>query len=267
MPAAPSTLSSRLQTLVKGPQFVWWLGHVTLLICAGFYMPYWLTFNYKAGSHWYARAFLGAIVSYGVVVYKSFPEIKFEAQFLQSFLVEENVQYFLMAIFWWRSTPMLAPLLPYAIFAFFNALNYMRSNLLPVIFPTPAAGTADAKASHASNISRKIQVWTEKNHSNAMALVAYIEVVGVMGSLILGAITFQSSFFSPIVYANFLRFRYFFSVHTRAAFSVIRARTDALVVGNPKVPPKAVQAYEILRGAIIRFGMAAVQQPTADHAQ
>ncbi|KAF8941532.1 hypothetical protein BGZ58_006935 [Dissophora ornata] len=214
-------------------------------------MPYWLTFNYKAGSHWYARAFLGAIVSYGVVVYKSFPEIKFEAQFLQSFLVEENVQYFLMAIFWWRSTPMLAPLLPYAIFAFFNALNYMRSNLLPVIFPTPAAGTADAKASHASNISRKIQVWTEKNHSNAMALVAYIEVVGVMGSLILGAITQVDLDLSLLCMRHV----------------VIRARTDALVVGNPKVPPKAVQAYEILRGAIIRFGMAAVQQPTADHAQ
>ncbi|KAG0204451.1 hypothetical protein BGX28_003597, partial [Mortierella sp. GBA30] len=92
---------------VKGPQFVWWLGHVTLLICTAFYLPYWLTFNYKAGAHWYSRAFLGALVSYGVVVYKSFPHFKLEAQFLQSFLVEENVQYLLMAIFWWRSTPML----------------------------------------------------------------------------------------------------------------------------------------------------------------
>ncbi|KAG0278113.1 hypothetical protein BGZ95_004708 [Linnemannia exigua] len=260
MPATPSTLSTRLQALVKGPQFVWWLGHLTMLLCTAFYIPYWATFNSKAGAHWYSRAFLGAVVSYGVVVYKSFPQIKFEAQFLQSMLVEENVQYFLMAIFWWRSTPMIAPLIPYAVFAFFNAINYTRTTILPAFFP---AGSTDPKASHAAGLSRKIQTWSEKNHGPAMALVAYVEVIGVMGSLILGAITFQSSFLSPIVYANFLRFRYFFSIHTRNAFAVIRARLDAKVVGNPSVHPQVLKAYEIARGAITRFGMAAVQQPAA----
>ncbi|KAI8358338.1 hypothetical protein B0O80DRAFT_444528 [Mortierella sp. GBAus27b] len=266
MPASPSTLSTRLQALVKGPQFVWWLGHVIMLVCTTIFLPYWVTFNTKAGAHWYSGAFLGAVVSYGVVVYKSFPNIKFDAQYLQSMLVEENVQYFLMAIFWWRSTPMLAPMIPYATFAFFNALNYTRTNLIPAIFPISPAGTADAKSSQIASLLRKIQVWTESTHAQALTFVAYVEVLGVMGSLILGAITFQSSFLSPIVYANFLRFRYFFSTNTRTAFAVIRARLDAAIVGNPKVHPKAVKAYEIMRGAIIRFGMAAVQQP-ANRAQ
>jgi hypothetical protein len=44
-----------------------------MLLCTAFYIPYWATFNSKAGAHWYSRAFLGALVSYGVVVYKSFP--------------------------------------------------------------------------------------------------------------------------------------------------------------------------------------------------
>ncbi|KAF9956008.1 hypothetical protein BGZ70_010059 [Mortierella alpina] len=266
MPAAPSTLSDRLTTLVKGPQFIWWLGHVTMLICTAFYLPYWATFNYKAGAHWYTRAFFGALISYSVVVYKSFPDIQFTAQFAQTLFSEENVQYLLMAIFWWRSTPMLAPLVPYAIFAFFNSLNYTRTNILPAIFPAPPAGTTDATYNKVAAISRQIQVWTEKNHAAAMAFVAYVEVVGVMGSLIFGAITFQSSFLSPIVYANFLRFRYFFSLHTRAAFALIRARLDNLIVppgGNPKVPPMVAQAYTMARGAITRFGMAAVQQPAA----
>ncbi|KAF9896015.1 hypothetical protein BX616_008313, partial [Lobosporangium transversale] len=74
---------------------------------------------------------------------------------------------------------------------------------------------------------------------------------------------FQSSFFSPLLYANFLRFRYFFSIHTRATFALLRARMDAHVIGNPKLPPKAIKVYEVLRGAVTRFGMAAVQQPTA----
>ncbi|KAF9104604.1 hypothetical protein BGX29_001561 [Mortierella sp. GBA35] len=266
--AANLPLSDRLQALVKGPQFVWWLGHVMMLVCAAFYLPYWLTFNYKAGAHWYTRAFFGALVSYSVVVYKSFPEIRFDAQFVQRLFSEENVQYLLMAIFWWRSTPMLAPLIPYAIFAFFNSLNYTRTNILPAVFPPPPAGATvtDPTAVHVNNISRKIQAWTEKYHAMAMSFVAYVEVIGVMGSLIFGAITFQSSFLSPIVYANFLRFRYFFSIHTRNAFSEIRARLDNMIVpqgGNPKVPPVVAQAYEMARGAITRFGQAAVQQPPA----
>ncbi|KAF9425278.1 hypothetical protein BGZ76_003351 [Entomortierella beljakovae] len=258
MPTSSSTLSERLQALVKGPQFLWWIGHVTLLICSLFYLPYWLTFNAKAGAHWYGHAFLGAIVSYAVVVYKSFPHIKLEAQFLQSMIVEENVQYFMMAIFWWRTTPFIAALVPYAVFAFFNAINFARSNILPAIIPPGA----DNKPSQISAISDKIKIWTEKNHAQAMSLVAYIEIVGVMGSLVLGAITFQSSFLSPFVYANFLRFRYFFSLHHRAAFAQIRAYTDSQVIGNPKIPPKGIKAYEVLRGAVTRFGMAAVQQPT-----
>jgi hypothetical protein len=44
-----------------------------MLVCTAFYLPYWATFNYKAGAHWYTRAFFGALVSYSVVVYKSFP--------------------------------------------------------------------------------------------------------------------------------------------------------------------------------------------------
>jgi len=153
----------------------------------------------------------------------------------------------------------VAPLIPYVVFAFFNALNYTRTNLLPAFMP----GNASA------GITRQIQTWTEKNHGPAMALVAFVEVIGVMGSLILGAITFQSSFLSPIVYANFLRFRYFFNIHTRSAFALIRARLDALILpptGNAKIPPQAVQAYTLLQGAITRFGMAAVQQPGANGA-
>ncbi|KAG0034566.1 hypothetical protein BGZ81_004110 [Podila clonocystis] len=265
MPPATLPLSDRVQALVKGPQFAWWLGHVTMLVCTGFYLPYWLTFNYKAGAHWYTRAFFGAVLSYAIVVYKSFPNIQFTAAFAQTLFAEENVQYLLMAVFWWRSTPMLAPLIPYVIFAFFNSLNYTRTNIIPTFFPAPPTGTTDATYAQVAAISRKIQVWTETNHAKAMAFVSYVEVIGVMGSLVLGAITFQSSFLSPIVYANFLRFRYFFSLHTRTAFALIRARLDALITppgGNPKIPPVVAQVYTMAKGAITRFGQAAVQQPT-----
>ncbi|KAF9195160.1 hypothetical protein BGZ51_004587 [Haplosporangium sp. Z 767] len=140
----------------------------------------------------------------------------------------------------------LVALIPYAVYALFNALNYARINLMPE-----------------SALALKIKSWTEQNHGQAMVLVAYVEIIGVMGTLVLQALTFQGSLLWPIAYAFFLRFRYFFSIHTRAAFAVLRARLDAKVVGNPKIPPKAIMAYEIARGAVIRFGMAAVNPPTA----
>ncbi|KAF9392518.1 hypothetical protein CPB97_000600 [Podila verticillata] len=249
-----SSLGERIQALVKGPQFAWWVGHVVLLICTLFYLPYWLTFRYSAGAHWYTRAFLGAILSYGVVVYKSFPEIQFNAQFLQAAFTEENTLYFIMAIYWWQSTPMLAPLIPYAVFAIFNALTYVRTNILALAF-------GDANTAQASSLSKTIESIVDNNHNVAMSAVALFEIVGVMGSLILGALTFQSSFFSPILYAFFLRFRYFFNPHTRSAFTLLQARLDGLVLNNPKVPPQALKAYGMAQRALVQFGSAAVQQP------
>ena len=51
-----------------------------MLVCTAFYLPYWFTFNYKAGAHWYTRAFFGALVSYSVVVYKSLPAVSLVVQ-------------------------------------------------------------------------------------------------------------------------------------------------------------------------------------------
>lgn len=65
----------------------------------------------------------------------------------------------------------------------------MRTNLLPTLFPEPPAGTTDPYYTKVHELSQTLQVWTQVNHSTAMAFVAYVEVVGVMGSLIFGAIT------------------------------------------------------------------------------
>ncbi|KAF9284412.1 hypothetical protein BGZ74_001740 [Mortierella antarctica] len=249
-----SSLGERIQVLVKGPQFAWWMGHVLLLICTIFYLPYWATFHFRAGAHWYTRAFLGAILSYGVVVYKSFPEIQFNSQFFQAMLTEENTLYFLMAIYWWRSTPMLAPLIPYVVFAIFNALTYVRTNILSL-------ASGDAAAAQASGPAKTIESLVDKYHNPAMSAVALFEITGVMGSLVFWALTFQSSFISPILYAFFLRFRYFFNPYTRTAFTQLRARLDGLVLNNPKVSPQALKAYGIAQRALVQFGRAAVQQP------
>lgn len=60
------------QLKASAPHLVWAFGHF-LTFFAG--IRYWLavaTFSWSGYDMWYRVAYLGAIVSYGVVIYKSF---------------------------------------------------------------------------------------------------------------------------------------------------------------------------------------------------
>jgi hypothetical protein len=54
---------------MQNPQFAWFLGHVAVLAGTLFYFFSLITF--KSNPRAYSTAYLGALVSYGVVVYKS----------------------------------------------------------------------------------------------------------------------------------------------------------------------------------------------------
>ena len=66
-------------------------------------MRYWLAvaaFSWTGYDLWYRLAYLGAIVSYGVVIYKSFGGPRTEKSYLQRALMDENVQYLVIAMYW-----------------------------------------------------------------------------------------------------------------------------------------------------------------------
>jgi hypothetical protein len=75
-----------------------------------------------------------------------------------------------------------------------------------------------------------------------MRLVAYIELV-IFVRVFVGALIFKNSLLSPIIYAHFLRQRYYQSAFTRNALAVTHARIDALV-RRPGNPPVLVQIWE-----------------------
>lgn len=74
------------------------------------------------------------------------------------------------------------------------------------------------------------------NYDPAMKLVAYAELL-IFIRVALGAITFQNSLLAPIVYAHFLRIRYYQSQFTQRAVSHVNALIDGYVRkdGNPPV--------------------------------
>ncbi|RUS17177.1 hypothetical protein BC937DRAFT_90299 [Endogone sp. FLAS-F59071] len=187
-------------------------------------------------------------------------------EYAQRFFMDENVQYLFLAFYWYSNAPIFFTLIPFATFSTFHTLSYLRTSIIPTLFPVvsvQAASSAPAPSGFSAQISQFIKQWTDHNYGPAMQFVSYVEVVGVMGRLLLGAITFQTSFLAPLVYAHFLRLRYFMSSYTRAAFLDVSARLDKVLLppsADARIPPMVGKAYTIIKSLVVRYGQSAVQQ-------
>ncbi|GAB5589802.1 Transmembrane nucleoporin [Umbelopsis nana] len=259
-------LQDRVLKLVKNPQFAWFLGHVAVLAGTLFYFLSLVTF--KSNPRAYSTAYLGALVSYGVVVYKSLGIPRANAAYLQKLMLDENFQYFMLAFYWYCNKPIAVTLVPFATYSVFHASSYVRSNVIPTLFPVPTAesnGGASQPVNNAwqTKVQRNIKAWTDMRYGMAMKFVAQVEVVGLMGRLILGAITFQSSLLAPLLFAHFLRLRFHLSSYTRGAFRDLNTRLDKWLLpptAHPSIPPAVGHAYTTIKGYIIKYSQAGIQQ-------
>ncbi|KAG6902804.1 hypothetical protein C0995_011291 [Termitomyces sp. Mi166 len=161
--------------------------------------------------------------------------------YIRRAMLDENVQYFILAFFWWSSKPIAIALLPYTIFSLFHALTFTRTTLMPQFLP-PGPPSSSNGAPQPHPIAKKLQVWVKANYDTAMRVVAFTELV-ILVRVVLGAVTFQNSLLSPIMFAHFLRQRYYQSAFTREAVSVTSVRIDQFV-RKPGNPPVVVQIWE-----------------------
>jgi len=165
-------------------------------------------------------------------------------------LLDENVQYFILAIFWWTSKPITISLLPYAIFSLFHALTFTRNALMPQFLPSgPPASAGGPPTPHP--LAKRLQVWVKANYDSAMRVVAYTELV-IFVRVLVGTITFQNSLLSPIIFGHFLRQRYYQSAFTRDAFRVTTQRIDDFV-RKPGRPPILVQVWDKIQMLVGRW--------------
>ncbi|GAA97703.1 uncharacterized protein L969DRAFT_68040 [Mixia osmundae IAM 14324] len=243
----------------SAPHTVWAAGHALVLVSTLTILLGLITFNGRSSRAYYL-AYSGALVSWGIVVYKSLGIPSLNRAYIQRALLDENVQYLLLALYFFFNKPIQASLIPFATFSLFHTLTFARTILLP---KPPAASSSKKDASPASagaNLSKSIQTWVKKNYEHAMLFVSFVEL-GVMAQVTLGALTFQNSFLIPIVYAHFLRFRYYLSPQTRDAFAWFSQQLDHLTA-NPNCPPAVKRGVNAARDIIIRYAesVIAVQQ-------
>ncbi|KAJ2766694.1 Transmembrane nucleoporin, partial [Coemansia nantahalensis] len=182
-------------------------------------------FGSQAANWYYTKAYLGAVMSYAIVIYKTYGPPQANLAFVHRLIVDENVEYLLLAGMWLVAKPMVVTLVPFIVFSLFHVVSYTRSSLIPVFFPGVAAevqrarqGRGDVRLSMAGRVSKLMGDWSSKYHIPAMREVAVWEVAVICTWTVLGAATLQTSLLLPPMYFQFLRLRYALNSATRAAF-------------------------------------------------
>jgi len=205
-------------------------------------------------------SYAGALVSYSIVCQKSLGSPQPNIAWVQRALADENVQYLILGFFWFTSKPIALSLLPYTIFSLFHALTFTRTTLMPHFLqagpPTTAGG---APTPHP--LSKKLQVWVRSNYDHAMKVVAYTEIL-ILVRVILGAIMLRNSFLTPIIYAHFVRMRFFQSAFTREAIVAVTVKIDGYA-NRPDVPPIVKQGWGTFQSLIGRWTGATLNAPAA----
>ncbi|KAI9360182.1 hypothetical protein BD770DRAFT_385038 [Pilaira anomala] len=240
----PVSLQSKLGELFQQRQFYWWLGHVCVVCNGLIYFSSVLSLN--SNVSYYKRAFLGALLSYAVVIYNSIGVT--HTRISMDLLCDENVHYFVIAFYWYSYQPITVTLIPFFIFSIFHTLTYTKSTLLPFL------------SIPKSELDSKIQYFTDTYHTTAMQYVAYIEVVIILGRLILGIILFRTSVLALIVFVHFLRLRYFLSSYTRDALKYTTLQLDQwFIVPSTETTEKSTltvisNIYVSIKRLVSRYG-------------
>jgi len=235
--------------------YVWASGHFILLLASLRYVFPSLMLR-SASTFWYKASYTGALISYAIVCSRTPGPPQPNLAYIRRAMLDENVQYFLLAIFWFTSKPIMVTLLPYMVFSLFHALTFTRTTLISQFLPPGPPTSNGAPGPHP--LAKKLQVWIKANYDSAMRVVAYAELL-IFIRILLGAITFQNSLLSPIIYAHFLRQRYYQSGFTRDALTVTVNWMDGLV-RKPGNPPALVMVWDRGREAARRWAGVVIVQ-------
>ncbi|PPR08130.1 hypothetical protein CVT24_012374 [Panaeolus cyanescens] len=234
--------------------YLWASGHFLLLIASLRYVIAWATFK-TVSAWWYKASFTGALISYAIVCQKSLGTPQPNIAYIRRALLDENVQYFLMAFFWWTSKPITITLIPYMIFSLFHALTFTRTTLMPQLLQPQPPNASGQPQPHP--LAKKLQSWVKANYDTAMKVVAYAELI-IFVRVLLGAITLQNSLLAPIIYIHFLRQRYYQSAFTREAVHDLTSRAE-VYINKPGNPPAVPQVWKSAKFYVQRWAGVALQ--------
>ncbi|KAI9303206.1 hypothetical protein BJ944DRAFT_165841 [Cunninghamella echinulata] len=201
--------------------------------------------NFTGNPKPYKIAYLGAIISYGIVTYKTHGMPKLDPAYRQRILMDENFHYFMLATYWFYSNPIEVTLIPYATYSVFHALGYIRSHIIPTVFPTPRVPTGtNAPVTWQVKTQQKIKSWTDTYHAPAIKFATSTEVEIILPRILLGI--FRLRLGQILVYVQFLRHRHRSSSNPLQILVDLRMYLDRVLLpptAHPLVPPFITRLY------------------------
>ncbi|KAF2668537.1 hypothetical protein BT63DRAFT_425848 [Microthyrium microscopicum] len=249
----PAPLQERALRLVQSLQFAWFCGHVSMLFFTLRYGLYYITM--KTGYTWarysYRIAFVSALVTYGIVVYKGYRARVRQGKPTSAIALasDENVQYYAMGLIWLFSRQIPLALLPFVVYSVFHVLTYIRGNILPTLTPPTAPSPAGQRPRPSGPVADGIGKFIKDYYDLSMSLVAGLEIA-LWVRVFVSALLFQKgSWILLAIYSVFLRARYSQSTFVQNTFATIGARADG-VLANQSTDPTVRRVWDQVKGGL-----------------
>jgi hypothetical protein len=115
-----------------------------------------------------------------------------------------------MALVWLFAPQYPLAMLPFGVYSVFHVATYTRTNLIPVLQPSPApaAGASPGAKPTPNALADTIGKFVKEYYDASMGLVAILEIL-LWGRLFLSALTFaKGSWILIAIYTAFLRARF-----------------------------------------------------------
>ncbi|KAJ1882331.1 Transmembrane nucleoporin [Coemansia sp. RSA 486] len=272
----PQSIADRVSALAKTAQFYWWAGHVVMLVFGTLYYVK-RPFGSQAANWYYGKAYMGALISYVIVIYKTYGPPQLNLAFFHRLMMDENFEYLMLAFYWLSQPAMVVTLLPFVVFSLFHVVKYTRTTVIPIIAPSVGveierasrAGPQAAPLSMAAKVSKYLGEWSSEYYIPALCQVSVWEVAVIGIWLVLGAVTFQTPLLAPLFYFQFLRMRYALSSSTRVAFRRVRSTLDGLLTpptASASVPGVVTDSYIKARDYLVAMGTS-IMSPSGQQQQ
>ena len=135
-------------------------------------------------------------------------------------------------------------MVPFIIFSVIQALNYTRNELIPNL-------AADSPLQQ--SVSKRIADIVQTYHQPSLAVVASFEAWVIMPMTVVSVFWGRLSLFTPLIFAQFLSFRFAFSPLTKQVLRSMETTFDGLF-DKPSIPPWAKTGYGKVKEMIHQYG-------------
>jgi len=209
---------TRLSILIVSLKFLWFVGHIVVIYNTIINTTI-AKFNSNFSSS-YHKALIGAIISNGVILYKTHGIPDLASSWFENICRDENFHYLVIALIFIFTRPLFFLLYPFAGYSVFHIANFVYAECY--------ASKPQAK------MAVKIYNFISKYQDYVVKKIAQYEIFIALPMVFIAAIFRQASLLSVLIYARFLYMRYYCSPIVRNVWKEFQNFCERKVEGKTR---------------------------------